>query len=312
MTPNSRLAIDKKQKIAFISSPFLGDSLISMVVIKNLYNNGYDVEVFSDYIFELRRWFPWATIHPYLSQDNIKLRLSTYATLMFLYETDIVDNTHQRHPNTVILSKFIHPDKNKEYIKIRGCLVENLMDLCRKSLHLNNVIGSNGMVFPQTLFHHKYPQRIIIHPTSRQKYRSWPKHKFVSLAKKLQKLGYEPNFIVNPQERPQWVDVQNDNLIGLPSFSSLDELAVYIYESAWFLGNDSGIGHLASSLGLSTITLAVRPGLARTWKPYWSENTAIVPTALLVSKRLKEKFWQHFITVNRVFKVVMRQPWVKQ
>jgi hypothetical protein len=307
--------MDKKQKIAFVFSPYLGDSLISMVVVNNLRNNGYDVEVFSDYMFELRRWFPWATIHSYLSQDNIRSQLSTYDTLMFLFESDVIavaDNADQWHPNIIAFSAFVHPDKRKKYIKIKGPhLIESLMELGQKSLYLNNLISSNGMVYPPTLSHHKYFRRIIIHPTSQLAYRSWSKPKFIQLAKKLQKLGYEPNFIVSPKEKPQWVDIQQNDNLALSSFSSLDELAVYIYESAWFLGNDSGIGHLASSLGLPTITLAARPSLARTWRPYWCDNAVITPNPLLISKYLKEKFWQHFTSVNRVFRTIMKQPWVK-
>jgi ADP-heptose:LPS heptosyltransferase len=233
---------------------------------------------------------------------------------MFLYECDAIDNDNadQWHPNVIVLSKLVYFDKNREYIKLKGRLVESLMELCQRTLYLDNITSSNGLIPPQKLLRCKYPRRIIIHPTSREKYRSWPKDKFIRLAKKLQKLGYEPSFIVHSQERSQWMDIQEDSLITLPNFSSLDELAVYIYESAWFLGNDSGIGHLASNLGLPTITLAVRPGLARTWKPYWSENVAIVPIPLIVYRRLKEKLWHYFITVNRVFKVIMKQPWIKQ
>ena len=288
--------MDPKQKIAFVFSPQLGDSLLSMVVINNLYKNGYDVEVFSNYIFELHRWFSWTTIHPYPSQENIKSQLSAYDTLIFLYEHDIMGDANLWHPNIIVLSKLTPPDKTK------GHIIETLMEVCRKPLNLNNITSNNGLVPPQGLLRYKYPRRIIIHPTSREEFRSWPKHKFLELANRLQKLGYETSFIVSPKERPQWKN-EITRSSRAPKFSSLDELAAYLYESAWFIGNDSGIGHLASNLGLSTITLAVRPGLARLWRPYWSDGVVILPPAWLITRQLKEKFWKHCISVDRVFKV---------
>lgn len=50
----------------------------------------------------------------------------------------------------------------------------------------------NDLTPPKNLTHHKYINRVVIHPTSKQEFRSWQKKKFIKLAKKLQQLDYQP------------------------------------------------------------------------------------------------------------------------
>ena len=52
------MLINKTQRIAFITSPQLGDALITMVTAHNLCRNNYAVTIFSDYLYELRVFFP--------------------------------------------------------------------------------------------------------------------------------------------------------------------------------------------------------------------------------------------------------------
>lgn len=99
--------------------------------------------------------------------------------------------------------------------------------------------------------------------------------------------------------------------LELPYLSSLDKVANHIYESGWFIGNDSGLGHLASNLGLNTITLAIRPNLAKQWRPNWMPGIVILPPSWLVTRPLKERFWKNFISVRRVLRICTGQTWTE-
>lgn len=296
--------LDKNKKIAFIFSPQLGDSLISMVTVYNLRRNGYDVTVFSDYLFAIRSWFANDKIYSYPKPEQIKAELSIYNTLIFTYPSDIIGQADLWHPNIIVLSW-------SPLNKARKSMVDIQVDICREELHLTNLVRTNDLTPPQDIQFHKYINRVIIHPTSRQKFRSWQKEKFIKLAKKLQELGYQPAFIVSPTERKDWLSLENEGR-WLPHLSSLDKVARYIYESGWLIGNDSGLGHLASNLGLNTAILAVRPGLAKQWRPSWTPGIVILPPLWLITRPLKEKFWKNLISVRRVLTTCIKQPWAKK
>ena len=291
--------LDKNKKIAFVFSPQLGDSLISMVTAYNLRRNGYDVTVFSDHMFALQHWFANDKIYPYPQEKQIRSTLAAYDTLIFTYPHDIYGQADSWHPNIIILS-MAPPNKAQKN------MVDIQVDIGREALHLTNLVRTNDLTPPKNIHLHKHTQRVIIHPTSRQKFRSWPKKKFVQLAKNLQELGCQPSFIMTTTEREEWQSIEKEGL-ELPYIPSLDQVAEYIYESGWFIGNDSGSGHLASNLGLNTVTLVARPGLARLWRPSWMPGVVIFPPAWLITRPLKERFWKNFISVRKVLQVCINQ-----
>jgi ADP-heptose:LPS heptosyltransferase len=123
----------------------------------------------------------------------------------------------------------------------------------------------------------------------------------LQLAKTLLAKGYEPNFILTAKERNDWLEVV-DAGAKIPEFISLSEVAAFIYESQYFIGNDSGIGHLASNLGIPTITIVLRKGVARQWRPSWSLGEIVLPPPWLITRPLKEKFWKKLISVAKVLR----------
>lgn len=295
--------LDKNKKIGFVFSPQLGDSLISMVVVYNLRRNGYDVTVFSDHMFAMKSWFCNDKIYPYPQEDAIKSTLSNYDLLIFTYPHNIIGKANEWHPHIIVLA-------NSPLIKAKKSIVDIQIDICREELHLTDLVRVNDLIPPKSLEYHKYKNRVIIHPTSRDKQRSWSKGKFILFAKKLKRLDYNPIFIVSPIEHQEWSLIEKEGLETL-CFPSLDKVASYIYESGWFIGNDSGLGHLASNLGLNTATLFVRPGAAKQWRPSWMPGIIILPPAWLITRQLKAKFWRNFISVHKVLKACMRESWTK-
>ena len=147
-------------------------------------------------------------------------------------------------------------------------------------------------------------KRVVIHPTSNDPKRNWKKERFLSLASKLKERGYTPSFCVSPSERKEWEGIKG---VELPSFPSLKEVALYLHESGFLIGNDSGLGHLASNLGIPTLTISGNPKRVRLWRPDWA--VGVVKTLPLplpnfkgINLRLRENVWQRFITVNGAYK----------
>ena len=91
------------------------------------------------------------------------------------------------------------------------------------------------------------------------------------------------------------------NKFQLPNFPTLDDLASFIYESGFLIGNDSGTGHLASALEIPTLTIiqtTSKKGFR--WRPGWTNGIVIKPFFKL---KLKNKtYWQCFISTKKVLK----------
>ena len=57
-----------------------------------------------------------------------------------------------------------------------------------------------------------------------------------------------------------------------PIFSSLEELTSFLYESAFFIGNDSGPGHVASALNIPTLTIGQTKDLIDNSFELWTND----------------------------------------
>jgi ADP-heptose:LPS heptosyltransferase len=111
---------------------------------------------------------------------------------------------------------------------------------------------------------------IILHPGSGSKKKVWPPDRFLSLAQILQNRfgskilipfgpaeGSEVEEVFEGMDPRTWIRVKE---------LSLKELASVMEGCRLFIGNDSGISHLASSLGIPTIAI-FGPTDPKVWSP---------------------------------------------
>lgn len=285
--------LEKHAKIAFICSFCLGDSLMGMVTVNNLINNGHVVDVYGDYAFGLRQWFPQLNIHPLITVQTQET-LKEYDVVLHMYQSDLSEQMSHWHPFSVTLS-------DSMFYLAKMSMTDIQVALCEKEFALPKVTRINNIQPLAGLEFRKHKNRIIFHPTSSLLRKNWPPSKFLSLAKQLREEGFECFFIVSPAERPDWEWLQTQNL-QLPKFNSLSDVAKFIYESGYFIGNDSGIGHLASNLGIPTLSIILRKSVARQWRPTWAPGVVVLSPKWLNPRPLKEKFWKIFTTVRAVKK----------
>ncbi len=283
--------LSKSESIAYISSPALGDTLIGLVTVNNLIRNGYQIDVYGDFAYALRDWFPAMQIYPFFSLEEQK-RLAKYTTVLHMHERELSHALAAWHPHSIVL--FHEP-----LFKFLLSEVDMQVIVCQYQLGLSDVVRHNNMRPPLNTVAHKYKDRVIIHPTSSSLLRNWPPQKFMQLASNLKLLGYMPHFIVAGSERNEWANIIN-NEFSLLSFASLNAVAICLYESGYFIGNDSGIGHLASNVGLPTVSIIIRQGLAKHWKPSWSHGEVVMPPFWLNPRSIREKFWKQCLSVKMV------------
>jgi heptosyltransferase III len=286
-------AIPKENSIAFICSFCLGDSLIGLVTVNNFLRNGYKITVFGDYIYAMKEWFPQFTIFPLVSLERQEI-LKEFDLLLHMYESELSKQVSQWHPASLTLS-------HSGYYKADMTMVDIQATLCEYEFKLENIQRFNDIKPLASLNHRSHANRIIIHPTSSLVRKNWPAKKFLMLAKQLQKDHFDSSFIVSPKERPEWLWLEQEG-IHLPDFNSLSAVAEFVYESGYFIGNDSGIGHLASNLGIPTLSIILRKGVAKQWRPSWAIGKVVLSPSWLNPRPIKEKLWKIFTRVNTVRK----------
>lgn len=292
------MIVDTKDRVAVFGGRRIGDTLISLVYANNLQESGYDVTVFSAIFPQFKDLFPqfkfddsiyeWG---PHTEKETPHPSLEGYAFKLF--------------PSSGLC--FVHTDPEVEkkiwadgdhLFHERISLSHIAQKACKTMLKLPVAEQTNGIHLPEGYTQRKYKNRVLIHPTASNKPKSWQKRKFIRLAKRLEKRGFEPVFWLAPYERAEWEDCP----FPLIPKGSFFEIACFAYESGYFIGNDSGIGHLCSNLGIPTLTLSQRKTLGTRWRPSWSTGHLLYPKPLLPGGKLKERFWKHLMSVSRAEK----------
>jgi heptosyltransferase III len=291
-------------KNAVFSCLGLGDGLLTLILSNNLRINGLDVITFHPQLSQLQRWFPQLPIEPFPSLEV----LEGFDRFFIFYEKSpwmlsILKRCLERYRHkTVVLNPIATPHRDYPYWEEgqfdgSQTFVTNLYTFCKTLLRLPYSTRSNGVVIPAGLSSRCAASRVLLHPTSSKEEKNWPKEKFLHLARRLREAGFDPLFILSPRERDLWPEVE------APLFETLDVLAAYVYESAFFIGNDSGIGHLASCLGLPTLTICSTKRSGDFWRPDWSPGTILYPPSWmpnLKGMRWRDRHWKRLISVRSV------------
>lgn len=282
----------------------LGDGLIALVLSHNLRLNGHRTTTFHPSLGSMQEWFPFSEIRPFPTEDE---QIESFDVFFFIYEKTpwmqaLLKMCQQRYPTrTIVLNPIATSNTNYAYWangRFDGEIpfVDNLYRYCRDLLKLAVVTKSNGIAPPSYVIRNRHPTRIIIHSSSSREGKNWPFEKFIALADRLKEEGWEPVFILTEEERA----LRN---VQAPQFNTLSDVAAYVAESGGMIGNDSGIGHLASCLKIPTLTICRSKASARFWKPAWGQGVVITPSSLipnLKGLRLRDQHWKKWISVSAV------------
>jgi len=301
------------KKSAVFSCMGLGDGLITLILSQNLYLNGCDVVTFHPFLQKLQSWFPHLTICPLPPPEE----LASFDEIFIFYER----SEHMLHTlrhcekyfpeKTKVLNPIATPKRDYPYWEVgkfdgKKCFVENLHNFCQLVLGLPLTTKNNGIIIPETLRAKKFPKRIVIHPTSSRVAKNWSKKKYLWLSKELTRRGFEPVLVLTKEERAEW---ENQDVLIAPT-NSLIDLAGLLYESGYMIGNDSGVGHFASLLGLPTLILCRNQMGADFWRPGWWPGKILYPAPWIPNikfARLRDKYWQRWISGRRVLTEFLQQ-----
>jgi ADP-heptose:LPS heptosyltransferase len=152
--------------------------------------------------------------------------------------------------------------------------VQFIMDaLQRKSLESRNNSGIQDFILQKK--HRSYKKlneclwkSVCIHPGSGSVFKNWPIECYLTLSKRLIEKGHSVGWILGPAEYELMkVLIQNKvNLNDIVQTHHIQTIIKYLTQSDHFVGNDSGISHLAAYMGVDT-TAIFGPSDFRRWRP---------------------------------------------
>jgi len=102
----------------------------------------------------------------------------------------------------------------------------------------------------------------IIHPGSGSPKKNWPIENFAAIAKQLEKNGHRITWIRGPAEE----DIKYPGEAYIVAPTDLMDLTKRLATASLYIGNDSGITHLAAATGCKTIAI-FGPTNPSTWAP---------------------------------------------
>lgn len=294
--------------VAVIPAIGIGDGLLMMIASEQLKRHGYHVTTFHHALPELSSWLPGHDLRPLPPEEQQGEVLCRYD--LILVENDNSPNIRRWiadfRKQLCIFYPSYRAEKHAPLFPMDQVFDPDIPMADNIARAIANVMGlfapckDNGLTPPNSFVHRAKKEQILIHPTSRVLSKNWKARGFFQVARSLSRQGLNPLFCVGPSEEDAW---------GFPVAkpASLSDLAALIYESGVVIGNDSLAGHLASNLGVPTITIANDAKRMLLWRPGWLKGELILPPTYLPNwkcLRLREKYWQHFISSNQVLKKI--------
>lgn len=288
-----------KKSIAVVCNTGLGDGVIFERVHHAFVKLGYLCTLYSPFLLKLKVLYPGADIRPYPSDIESKSSLFWQHHSSYFFQ-EYAPGSHMKlddeHLKCLKYGKRILGESyRKQNQSWQGHIVDTLRSL---DLDVKSPLSSSLTPLP-SWEKRKYKRRILIHPTSLKEQKNWPQGKFLALANELEKRGYDVWFCATEPEKESW----DEPLVkaGLKPMLALDLVALskFIYESDYFVGNDSGVAHVAPALGIPSLKIFDRASRASFWSGGWLVGREVLPFPL-PTRFLRVYFWKNFLPVGKV------------
>lgn len=286
-------------RIAIVCAAGIGDALLMQISAAALQKLGLETVTFTKHALP-SAWFPTSSFATTPTEELLR----SFDAILLQY-----DNTATAK-EIRILRKPVFIFYGDHQIKKHGplrpgmdttfdptrCMAQNIAEATARLFLTDPSSLNNGLVPPSEFQFRKYPKRVAIHPVSTSPEKNWRKEGFIQLRDRLQSEGWDPVFVVPPEDAISWDK-------KCPHLPTLADLAAFLYESGFFIGNDSGPGHLASNLGLPTLTIGSSKKHLDFWRPGWGMGKIAYPPRWVNYFKLTRKNWMNFVSVNKVFKI---------
>lgn len=193
---------------------------------------------------------------------------------------------HDERSQEMISRFFFH--RTKEFLEGKGIKCPPFRECLRLPLSLSQEQEAKALLGERALI--RKERVAVLHPGSGSREKCWPFRNFLQIIHRLHQSQVQGVLVTGPAEG--WIEGEWDGSGLPPNWSWLRNppllpLAGLLKGALFYLGNDSGITHLAASCGTRTLAL-FRKGLEHVWKPY---GRASVLSASSLEEIDAERVW---------------------
>jgi hypothetical protein len=128
---------------------------------------------------------------------------------------------------------------------------------------------------------HSAGSTIVLSPGAGSLRKRWPLKRFVEVAAMLALQGYRPVMLLGPAEADIRVGLQQgpDSPFAVVKSESLQDLVGLLDSAEGYIGNDSGVSHLAAFLGIPVLVV-FGPSDPVRWRPFGRRVSIVTSTAV--------------------------------
>ena len=145
---------------------------------------------------------------------------------------------------------------------------------------------------------------VVLHPYSSSESKDWHPERMLALGGALTTAGHRVVVLTAPDAEARWRDVAGKRLPVLAE-PDLGAVANHLAGARLYVGPDTGMAHLASGLGVPTVSLFRRRSSSRVWRPVWSPSRVVLAPWRLPGAR-GDRGWAKRLSLRRVRAVVER------
>ncbi len=150
---------------------------------------------------------------------------------------------------------------------------------------------------------------LLIHPGSGSRRKNWALNRFLDVAYHFRDQGWQPAFILGPADQMllQRLEAAPAFTFKIYNLQKLADLVPLLSSAKGYIGNDSGVTHLAGYLGIPGVAV-FGPSDPRRWKPLGTSISVIqnlnecTPCFEVLSNECKQRPCLSRITVDQVIK----------
>ncbi|MGB5619110.1 MAG: glycosyltransferase family 9 protein, partial [Desulfobacterales bacterium] len=165
----------------------------------------------------------------------------------------------------------------------------HITEFLARQVRNSNLLGKEASrLFSQTLFHLKGDAnrkrcagaRAIISPGAGSVKKRWPLERFMMVAAELKKRGLQSSILLGPAEIDLEAALQHgpQSQPQVVKTRSFQELITVLESAIIYIGNDSGVSHLAAFLSVPTLVI-FGPSDPDRWRPFGDHVRIVKPAS---------------------------------
>ncbi|MGK9066722.1 glycosyltransferase family 9 protein [Stutzerimonas chloritidismutans] len=309
------------RQVAIVPCPALGDVTLYIRLAWIFCSNGAQVTLFSSLAQSTQPHFPWMDIRTSDAVDLIDLASAFDLVISYvgwlnrvsagdkaIASRNVAIVSAKKLPKTLGLSPQntevcgqVYPDASRPFCldsRTGKNMAQWVDDYAKSAFGL----GCDRQVEVKVARERGGSRSVSIFPTTPEPRKNYSLRGFVWLGQRLRSRGWEVDFLCLPAEKEKIAT----HVTSFPvrSFPTVGELLNHLASRQAVISNDSGGGHLASLIGLPTVTIT-RRNKAFVWRPGFDPRNEVI--APLVSVKIAGRYcWRPFVPIWRIPKVLDR------